>query len=70
MTVRACVPYLKPRREQCFQSEEDQRNPRLSRQLVSEPGQESILLGVPYLQALNTESEAVQQEVTSSYYLK
>ncbi|XP_035314532.1 protein maestro isoform X2 [Cricetulus griseus] len=33
MTVRACVPYLKPRREQCFQSEEDQRNPRLSRQL-------------------------------------
>ncbi|XP_040597548.1 protein maestro isoform X2 [Mesocricetus auratus] len=32
-TVQACVPYLKPRREQCFQSEEDQRNPRLSRQL-------------------------------------
>ncbi|XP_050007681.1 protein maestro isoform X1 [Alexandromys fortis] len=32
-TVRACVPYLKPRKEQRFQSEEDQRNPRLSRQL-------------------------------------
>ncbi|OBS59722.1 hypothetical protein A6R68_09155 [Neotoma lepida] len=33
MTVRACVPYLKPKKEQNFQSEEDQRNPRLSRQL-------------------------------------
>ncbi|XP_028720567.1 protein maestro isoform X2 [Peromyscus leucopus] len=32
-TVRACVPYLKLRKEQGFQSEEDQRNPRLSRQL-------------------------------------
>nr|XP_048275344.1 protein maestro isoform X1 [Myodes glareolus]XP_048275345.1 protein maestro isoform X1 [Myodes glareolus] len=32
-TVRACVPYLKPRKEQRFQSEEDRRNPRLSRQL-------------------------------------
>ncbi|XP_052598458.1 protein maestro isoform X4 [Peromyscus californicus insignis] len=32
-TVRACVPYLKLRKEQSFQSEEDQRNPRLSRQL-------------------------------------
>ncbi|XP_055478675.1 protein maestro isoform X3 [Psammomys obesus] len=33
MTVQACVPYLKPRMEQRFPSEEDQRNPRLSRQL-------------------------------------
>ncbi|XP_031221872.1 protein maestro isoform X2 [Mastomys coucha] len=33
MTLRACVPYLKPRKEQSFQSEEDRRNPRLSRQL-------------------------------------
>ncbi|KAL1773801.1 maestro isoform X1 [Sigmodon hispidus] len=32
-TVRACVPYLKLSKEQTFQSEEDQRNPRLSRQL-------------------------------------
>ncbi|XP_051057224.1 protein maestro [Phodopus roborovskii] len=32
-TIRACVPYLKPRSEQRFQSEEDQRNPRLSQQL-------------------------------------
>lgn len=33
MTVRACVPYLKPRMQQSFPSEEDQRNPRLSRHL-------------------------------------
>ncbi|XP_028632596.1 protein maestro [Grammomys surdaster] len=33
MTVRACVPYLKLRKELSFQSEEDQKNPRLSRQL-------------------------------------
>ncbi|XP_021006494.1 protein maestro isoform X3 [Mus caroli] len=33
MTVRACVPYLKPRKEPSFQSEEDQKNRRLSRQL-------------------------------------
>lgn len=65
-TVQACVPYLKPRREQCFQSEEDQRNPRLSRQLVSESGQESILLGVPHLQVHNTGSEA---SATGSYLL-
>ncbi|KAL6037936.1 hypothetical protein STEG23_018635, partial [Scotinomys teguina] len=32
-TVRACVPYLKPRKEQSSLSEEDQRNHRLSRQL-------------------------------------
>ncbi|XP_036060832.1 protein maestro isoform X7 [Onychomys torridus] len=32
-TLRACAPYLKLRKEQNFQSEEDQRNPRLSRQL-------------------------------------
>ncbi|XP_051019596.1 protein maestro [Acomys russatus] len=32
-TVRACVPYLKAWKEQSFQSEEDQRNRRLSRQL-------------------------------------
>ncbi|XP_017658328.1 protein maestro isoform X2 [Nannospalax galili] len=32
-TVQACVPYLKPRKEYSFQSEEDQRNPRLSRHL-------------------------------------
>lgn len=55
MAVQACVPYLKPRKEQSFQSEEDQKNRRLSRQLVGEPGQERILLagagGVPHLQA-------------------
>ncbi|XP_032741848.1 protein maestro isoform X6 [Rattus rattus] len=33
MAVQACVPYLKPRKEQSFQSEEDQKNRRLSRQL-------------------------------------
>ncbi|NP_001390830.1 protein maestro isoform 5 [Mus musculus] len=33
MTVRACVPYLKPRKVPSFQSEEDQKNHRLSRQL-------------------------------------
>lgn len=39
MTVRACVPYLKLRKEPSFRSEEDRKNLRLSRQLVSEPGQ-------------------------------
>uniref|UniRef100_A0ABK0M2B3 Maestro n=1 Tax=Rattus norvegicus TaxID=10116 RepID=A0ABK0M2B3_RAT len=34
MAVQACVPYLKPRKEQSFQSEEDQKNRRLSQQLV------------------------------------
>uniref|UniRef100_UPI0003D0B785 maestro isoform 6 n=1 Tax=Rattus norvegicus TaxID=10116 RepID=UPI0003D0B785 len=33
MAVQACVPYLKPRKEQSFQSEEDQKNRRLSQQL-------------------------------------
>ncbi|XP_029403034.1 protein maestro [Mus pahari] len=33
MTVRACVPYMKPRKEPSFQSEEDRKNHRLSRQL-------------------------------------
>nr|XP_034374544.1 protein maestro [Arvicanthis niloticus] len=33
MTVQACVPYLKLRKELSFQSEEDWKNPRLSRQL-------------------------------------
>ncbi|XP_008061417.1 protein maestro isoform X1 [Carlito syrichta] len=32
-TFRACSPYLKPRKEYSFQSEEDQRNPKLCRQL-------------------------------------
>nr|XP_040129005.1 protein maestro isoform X1 [Ictidomys tridecemlineatus] len=43
-TFRACSPYLKLRNENSFRTEEDQRNPKLSRQLVSEPGQEKILL--------------------------
>ncbi|XP_047381905.1 protein maestro isoform X1 [Sciurus carolinensis] len=43
-TFRACSPYLKLRNEYGFRSEEDQRNPKLCRQLVSEPGQERILL--------------------------
>ncbi|XP_077633731.1 protein maestro isoform X3 [Crocuta crocuta] len=33
-TFRACSPYLKERKEYSFQSEEDQRNPKLSRQLL------------------------------------
>ncbi|ELK05609.1 Protein maestro [Pteropus alecto] len=33
-TLRACTPYLKQRKEYSFQSEEDQRNPKLCRQLV------------------------------------
>ncbi|KAG8504557.1 Protein maestro [Galemys pyrenaicus] len=33
---RACSPYLRKRKEYGFQSEEDQRNPKLCRQLVSE----------------------------------
>ncbi|XP_039697438.1 protein maestro isoform X2 [Pteropus medius] len=32
-TLRACTPYLKQRKEYSFQSEEDQRNPKLCRQL-------------------------------------
>jgi hypothetical protein len=42
-TFQACSPYLKLRKEYNFQSDEDQRNPKLCRQLVSEPGQERIL---------------------------
>ncbi|XP_074211351.1 protein maestro isoform X1 [Camelus bactrianus] len=33
-TFRACSPYLRQRKEYGFQSEEDQRNPKLCRQLV------------------------------------
>ncbi|XP_049637529.1 protein maestro [Suncus etruscus] len=32
-TFRACSPYLKQKKEHSFQNEEDQRNPKLSRQL-------------------------------------
>ncbi|ELW69373.1 Protein maestro [Tupaia chinensis] len=44
-TFRACSPYLKLRKEYNFQVEDDQRNPKLYRQLVSEPGSERIHLG-------------------------
>uniref|UniRef100_A0A5F9DEP0 Maestro n=1 Tax=Oryctolagus cuniculus TaxID=9986 RepID=A0A5F9DEP0_RABIT len=44
---RACSPYLKHQKEFSFQSEEDERNPKLCRQLVSEPGWEGILFRVP-----------------------
>ncbi|KAF3829813.1 hypothetical protein GH733_001764 [Mirounga leonina] len=35
-TFRACSPYLKERKENSFQTEEDQRNPKLCRQLTLE----------------------------------
>lgn len=73
MAVQACVPYLKPRKEQSFQSEEDQKNRRLSQQLVGEPGQERILLGGGgslTSRPCNSRSGPVQQKVTSHYPLK
>ncbi|KAF4024805.1 hypothetical protein G4228_016974 [Cervus hanglu yarkandensis] len=45
-TFRACSPYLRQSKDYSFQNEEDQRNPKLCRQLVSERGQE------PFFQSL------------------
>ncbi|DAA15809.1 protein maestro isoform X1 [Bos taurus] len=41
-TFRACSPYLRQSKDYSFQNEEDQRNPKLCRQLVSERGQETF----------------------------
>ncbi|KAJ1068089.1 hypothetical protein K5549_007377 [Capra hircus] len=41
-TFRACSPYLRHSKDYSFQNEEDQRNSKLCRQLVSERGQETF----------------------------
>ncbi|KAJ8789624.1 hypothetical protein J1605_004861 [Eschrichtius robustus] len=62
-TFRACSPYLRQRKDYSFQSEEDQRNPKLCRQLVSERGQERFSQ-IPCPPSVNAEGGRAHQGVT------